>query len=108
MTAFLQATHARVLLPVKPGCERVLAYYLATGMLFDGEDTLTPTFDVPIAGEGTQATTWVDLLNDLKTAPLDRAADHAQRAPVRPWKVIVPTTMTLLQDSQDLPGFKRP
>ena len=48
LTPFLQAAQARVLLPVAPGHENALLYFLATGMMWLGDDALVPTFQATL------------------------------------------------------------
>lgn len=89
-TAFLQASWARVHLPVVPGRSFAVPYFLASGMTWDGRNDLTP------CNRGS-----VDLINDLKSEVAQCPAAS------RPWEVRIPTSMTLLQGSPDLPVFKR-
>lgn len=91
LTAFLEAGWARLLLPVRPADVMAVVYFLSSGMLWGGPGELTPT------DENT-----LDLVNDLKQAGPER---DKERLIGQPWTVEVPTSMTLLQDSPDLPGF---
>ncbi len=88
-TAFLQATDARVLVPVHPAFVYRLLYFLAAGVIWDGEDVLTPANNQSIP-----------LINDWKLAV---ESDHRSRVIGTPWKVRVPTAMVKLQESSELP-----
>lgn len=103
-TEFLQAAHVRVLLPVAPACEQALVYFLASGMVWNGEDTLAPTFDTPLedGGKGPPPTArYLDLVDDLKSAAPMLAPTCAQDS----WALTLPTTMSVLQDGDRLPEF---
>jgi hypothetical protein len=90
-TAFLQAAFARLLLPVRPDFDLIVPYFLASGMIWPGENSLTPANPDS-----------VPLINELKSlallpSPPPKAGET--------WEVTVPTSMVLLQDSPDLPSF---
>lgn len=92
-TAFLQAASARVLLPVSPGFDFLIPYFLAAGAIWAGSPELTPAH--------TQS---VDLIDELKSV---RQADSEERKPrSKPWNVVTPTSMVVLQEGQDLPSFE--
>jgi len=103
MTAFLEASSARVLLPVRPGFERAIVLFLASGVIWNGEETLTPAMDVPLAPDATS--TSIDLLEDIKRSP-ERCRCEREQPSVGPaWLVLAPTTLTVLQEGSDLPVF---
>lgn len=103
MTAFLEASSARVLLPVRPGFERAIVLFLASGVIWNGEETLTPAMDVPLAPDATS--TSIDLLEDIKRSP-ERCRCEREQPSVGPsWLVLAPTTLTVLQEGGDLPVF---
>ncbi len=81
---FLDAAHARVLVPVRP--ERAIAflYFYTAGMIWDGPDWL-----VAVNGED------VHVVDDLKRVGRDRAPE---RRVGPPWEVVVPTAMQILDD----------
>jgi hypothetical protein len=88
-TAFLEASSARVLLPVRPPFNLRVPYFLASGIVWPGSDTLTPSHSVSIP-----------LVDDLKS--LESSLPFTEALP-RSWRITVPTSMMLLQDSPDLP-----
>ncbi len=91
-TAFLQAGLARVLLPVRPSYSFTIPYFLTSGMIWDGPDSLTP------ANQGS-----VSLINEIKSAEPE---SERVRSKSKPWEIKVPTSMVMLQDSQKLPGLE--
>ncbi len=100
---FLQADMARVLLPVAPVHERAVLYFMASGMVWNGEDALAPTFETPLEPQAGQSssTRYVDLANDLKSiAPASAPSGIDAR-----WIVTLPTAMSVLQDDDRLPQF---
>ena len=100
---FLQADMARVLLPVTPAHERALLYFMATGMVWNGEDALAPTFDAPVESrqDAPCSIRYLDLVDDLKSvSPASAPADIEAR-----WVVTLPTAMSVLQDGDRLPQF---
>lgn len=104
LTPFLQAAHARVLLPVAPGHENALLYFLATGMMWLGDDALVPSFETTLEAETTsQPTTlrYLDLVDDLKTVSATPTLAPTRDA----WQQIVPTDISVLQDGDALPHF---
>ncbi|MBK8283722.1 MAG: hypothetical protein IPK97_01930 [Ahniella sp.] len=105
MTAFLEAASARVLLPVRPGFERSIVLFLASGVIWNGEELLTPAMDVPLAPEATS--TSIDLLEDIKRSPERCACERAHPSVGPAWLVLAPTTLTVLQEGNELPTFPR-
>ncbi|MBB3823469.1 hypothetical protein FHT03_003518 [Xanthomonas arboricola] len=107
LAEFVQADTARVLLPVSPSYEHSLLYFLATGMVWNGEDLLAPTFETAVDGSTSvtaSETRYVDLVDDLKSV-------HFQGPTTEPrdsWTLTLPTTMTVLQDDDRLPVFAVP
>ncbi len=75
---FLKSGMARVLVPVREGFEKAVAYYIATGTpWFDGEP---PQIDDPL---------YVSVVNELNDPVGDPVGD--------PWKTSVPSSLTLIQ-----------
>lgn len=90
-TNFLQAESGRVLLPVRPEYTMLVLYYLSSGTIWPGENSLTPTNEK-----------YVSLVNELKILPkVDRECNHVSK----PWEIIIPTSMIMLQDGSKLPQF---
>lgn len=82
---FLRADTARIMVPARPENNMAVLYFLSSGMLWTGGNDMAPAneSDVPVA-------------NELKKT--------GNRQPVEPgvcdsWEVVVPTAMTILQDS---------
>jgi hypothetical protein len=90
-TSFLQAGAARVLVPVRPDYAMLVLYYLSSGTIWPGANSLTPTDEK-----------YVSLVNDLKIlSQSDRECKHLSK----PWEIVIPTSMIMLQDSSKLPQF---
>lgn len=103
MTAFLEAAHARLLLPVQPGFERAIVLLLYAGIPWNGDPALTPAIDVPLAPDAD--TTTIDLLDDLKRMPERCSCERNQASIGAPWLVRTPTTLTILDEGSALPEF---
>ncbi|WP_147424104.1 hypothetical protein [Xanthomonas campestris] len=104
LAEFVQADTARVLLPVSLSYEHSLLYFLATGMVWTGEDLLAPTFEAAVDGSAdipTSDTRYVDLVDDLKSVSLEGPGAEPRDS----WALTLPTTMTVLQDDDRLPVF---
>lgn len=84
-TNFLQASSARVMVPVSPGMSLSVLYFLASGCLWVGEDAKAPTFDDDL-----------HVVNELKKieAPNRQAQEEGN-----PWQIVVPTTMQVLAET---------
>lgn len=89
----LTAHAVRVLLPVRPQHSLALSCFLDSGMLWCGADELAPVTEQS-----------VDLLNELKRCGM---AERPRTTRSRVWELRIPTTMTLLQQDQELPVFAR-
>lgn len=107
--AFLFAAFAQLLLPVRPGYEMAVAYFLATGSIWEAPPRLAPTFESAVAESSVPAPLrFVDLVLALREAGLaDLAGEGGAVAPdERPigpsWTVVLPTSMTLLQKADGL------
>ncbi|MEM1206855.1 MAG: hypothetical protein AAGN66_26715, partial [Acidobacteriota bacterium] len=87
--SFLQAGSARVLVPVRPGAELEVLYYLLFGLLWPGLPEDTPVAAIDIG-----------LVADLKTQPV--------RQPAATWRLRIPTSLCLLQRGEELPDFACP
>jgi hypothetical protein len=93
LTTFLEASWARILLPVDPAHVFAIPYFFASGQLWPGADDLAPTHQETL-----------DLVNEIKQAGPEH---EGERRVGEPWTLEVPTAMVLLQDSPDLPRFDR-
>lgn len=83
---FLEAAWAQLLVPVSPREARAVLYFLASGMLWDGDPAWIPAHeaDVALASE----------LKKLRPGPRER------RPVGEPWEVVVPTAISVLQDGE--------
>ena len=90
-TSFLQAGSARVLLPVRPDFAAIVLYYLSSGTIWPGANTLAPTYEK-----------YVSLVSELKTVA---EVKHDSKYISKPWKITIPTSMSVLQESSKLPQF---
>lgn len=98
-SAFLQAGASRILLPVTPEFSYRMLYFLASGQIWPGADTLTPTFRPQT--NGSPDNRYINLVNALKESidvPQEEEAGET-------WELVVPTDMTVLQESDQLPIF---
>ncbi|MGL6159316.1 hypothetical protein [Microbulbifer sp.] len=98
-SAFLQAGLARVLLPVTPDFAFRMLYFLASGQIWPGADTLAPVFCPQ--EEGTLDYRYVNLANALKESSEAGAEEERGES----WELVVPTDMTVLQEGDELPVF---
>lgn len=92
--AFLKAGAARVQVPVRPGFEKAIAYFLQTGVIWNGNDPPLMNDDlyVPI----------IDEITEKLGAP---EAMTAYPEGSEPWDVHVPTSLVLVQDLGEIPGI---
>jgi hypothetical protein len=83
-TEFLEAAYAQVLVPVGPDEALAVLYFLASGGLWDSGEEWLPVHESDVA-----------LASELKKLC------QQQREPRRigePWEIVVPTTLTVLQE----------
>ena len=92
-TAFLKAGAARVQLPVRPGFEAVVGYYLQTGIIWNGNNPplMNDEIYLPIIQEITE-----------NLGVLEDGVVYPQGA--EPWEVSLPTSLVYLQ--KDVPEFE--
>jgi len=83
---FLEAEWAQLLVPVSPREAMAVLYFLASGMLWDGDAAWIPAHDADVA-----------LVNELKKL---RPGPRELRRVGEPWEVVVPTTISVLQDGE--------
>ena len=96
---FLQSGYARVVLPVRPGFERAVLFYLATGLPWLGGDITS------IGSDGNPL--YLDAAEEIK-ALTDSGADGSIDKPVGdPWEYTVATTLVKLRDDGALPEWHR-
>lgn len=92
--AFLKAGAARVQVPVRPGFEKAVAYFLQTGVIWNGNDPplIGDELYVPIIDEITESL--------QRPEPVVPYPEDAQ-----PWEVRVPTSLVLVQNLEEIPGI---
>jgi hypothetical protein len=93
--AFLSAGAARVLVPVRPGYEEALTYYLETGDVWNGGEA--PVIDDEL---------YVSIVDEMAAAldvSLDAAVPYGD-----PWEYTLPTSLVMLQADSTLPTFGVP
>ncbi len=94
--AFLAAGSSRVQVPVRPGFERAVAYFLATGRLWMGRDA-------PVMGSPLYLPI-VEEIAEAKDASLDKAQPYGE-----PWEYTVPTNLVVLDpDASAIPAAVPP
>ncbi|MEV4003882.1 hypothetical protein [Actinomadura sp. NPDC049753] len=93
--AFLRAGAARVQVPVRPGFESAVAYFVYTGNIWDGNDV--PRIDDDL---------YVPIIDEITTnlGKLDNGVPYP--AGSKPWEVVVPTDLVLVQDVSDVPPLR--
>ena len=87
---FLQAGNASVIVPVRPGYERPVVFFLKTGLIWGG--SYMSLFTSP------------DMLDVYADVELGRQFDPP--LPIgEPWEIRLPTSMVMLQEDSTLPEF---
>ncbi len=89
--AFLRAGAARVVVPVRPGFEDQVNHYLATDRIWGGGQ-------VPVVGDPL----YVSIAQEIRN---QQGADTGGVPEGKPWKVRLPTTLTILGEDAKLPEF---
>jgi hypothetical protein len=90
---FLKAGAARCVLPVRPGFEAALAYFMQTGQIWNGGDL--PTVTDPL---------YVSIIEEIKESE-DAPGDEVPQGD--PWEVRLPTTLVFLRDQDTLPSWHK-
>jgi hypothetical protein len=91
---FWRAGAARVVVPVRPGFEVAVTYYLQTGKIWNGE--------------GEPPDVWSPMYLSIVDEIRERAGAPAAEIPVgNPWQVRLPTSLVLVRKSPDLPTWER-
>ena len=84
---FLQAQTANVLIPVRPSFNLKLLYFLTTGLIWKGKTPFVPILN-----------------SDLLIAFALKELHHSSIQPAEnAWDVLVPTSMQIIQESDELP-----
>lgn len=92
---FLQAGWARVVVPVRPGFEDAVHYYLLTGDVWMGRDT------PPGVGDDLHLSIAEEIRSRTEEGVLEATPVGS------PWEVRVPTSLVRLSDSPSLPKWER-
>lgn len=105
LAAFVEAAFAHVLVPVRPGHEFALIYFLASGLCWPAAETAVPAFGTPVDPAhlpGVDPPRWVDV--SLAVALASTATPPS--LPVHTsWTELLPSAMTVLQADGNLPSF---
>lgn len=97
-TKFLQAGSSRVVLPVRPGYNEVISYYMQTGEIW-GKDGNPPLIRKE---DGSINDLFISIADELKNQTDDLAGATPEGDS---WEVVLPTTLVYLQNNSDLPTF---
>jgi hypothetical protein len=87
---FLRAGNANVLMPVRPGYERSVIFFLKTGLIWGGGK-------LPLFTNQDMLDAYADVELGLQFDPPLKVGD--------PWEVRLPTNMIMLQEDDSLPEF---
>lgn len=91
---FLKAGFARVVIPVRPGFESAIFYFLETGLVWNGSDA-PPEVTSPL---------YVSLVQEIK----ERTGSFDNEVPVgEPWEVRIPTSLLKLRQDDQLPRWEK-
>lgn len=90
---FLRAGEARVIVPVRPGFERAINYYLETGLLWEGDDL------PPLMGDSL----YVSVITEIE----ERTGRGKGEIPVgESWQSRLPTSLVRLRPEDQLPEWE--
>jgi hypothetical protein len=92
--AFLKAGAARVQVPVRSGFEKAMAYYLQTGVIWNGNDPPLIKDDL-----------YVPIVEEIAESLGRPAAVTPYPENSEPWEVRVPTSLVLVQNLEEIPGI---
>jgi hypothetical protein len=93
--AFLKAGAARVQVPVRPGFERAVAYYMQQGQIWEGHDP-------PLSGDNA----YLPIADEI-TENLGKIEGGVVYPPgAKPWEVTVPTSLVVLQNLSEIPAIR--
>jgi ribosome-associated translation inhibitor RaiA len=93
--AFLRAGAARVQVPVRPGFERAVAYFVHMGTIWEGND-------VPLVDDDL----YVPIIDEITSNLGKIEGGVPYPANSRPWEVTVPTDLVLVQDVSNVPPLR--
>lgn len=90
---FLKSGSARVVVPVRPGFEAAVSYYLEKRLVW--KDQGEPTIEDPL---------YKSIVDEIK----ERTGADQDEIPVgEPWETRLPTTAILVRKDETLPQWKR-
>jgi hypothetical protein len=90
---FIRAGSARVVLPVRPGFERAVGYFLDSGKIWNGGD-------LPWIGSGL----YVSIIDEIRERD-DAPGDETPYGD--PWDVRLPTSLVILRQDVGLPAWEK-
>jgi hypothetical protein len=93
--AFLKAGAARMQVPVRPGFEKAVAYFIQTGEIWEGNDP--PLIDDDL---------YVPLVDEISEnlGKLDDGVPYPEGA--QPWEVRIPTSLVVVQNLEEIPNIR--
>jgi hypothetical protein len=93
--AFLKAGAARVQVPVRPGFERAVAYFMQQGQIWEGHDP-------PLSGDNA----YLPIADEI-TEGLGKIEGGVVYPPgAQPWEVTIPTSLVVLQNLNEIPAIR--
>ena len=90
--AFLKAGAVRIQVPVRPGFESAVSYFIKTKQIWEGDD-------VPMIGDDLYVSVTQEVAESLN-AP-DNAEPYSDA-----WEVTVPTSLVVVQNLEQIPGIR--
>ncbi|WP_328324257.1 hypothetical protein OHA70_32860 [Kribbella sp. NBC_00382] len=93
--AFLKAGAARVQLPVRPGFERAVAYFMQHGLIWEGQDP-------PLSGDNA----YLPIADEITENLGKIEGGVVYPAGAQPWEVTIPTSLVLLQNLSEVPAIR--
>lgn len=92
-TSFLEAGYAQVIVPVRPGYEKLVAKFMESGQIWAGEGE-------PAIAPGK----YLEYINAINSAR-NTIEDNGPQQVGNPWKITLPTNLVILQeDANGIPG----
>jgi hypothetical protein len=93
--AFLKAGAARMQVPVRPGFEKAVAYFIQTGEIWQGNDP--PLIDDDL---------YVPLVDEISAnlGKLDDGVPYPEGS--EPWEVRIPTSLVVVQNLEEIPNIR--
>ncbi len=93
--AFLKAGAARVQVPVRPGFEKAVAFFMQHGIIWEGQDP-------PLSGDNT----YLPIVDEI-TENLGKIEDGVPYPKgSQPFEVTLPTSLVVLQNLEEIPSIR--